>query len=665
MIEALRAADAAGDVAAARRIAAMIRAADSATPPPAPAAPASPAPAPAVTSTGRGVLRRIDDVVRGAADAATFGFADEIAAGLNSLPALITDEDYSTAYARNLAAERARDKTGGVERVAGQVGGGLATAFAMPATAAARLPAVIRYPGAGALYGGAYGLGSGEGGTQQRTQSAATGAAVGAGLGVVAPAAVSAVKGGARVFTRPGAESRAAKKLANAVRRDEMTPQQAAQKLDDLGPEATIADLGANTTGLGRVVANLPGKGKQIADEVYEARQFSSGSRVMDSSRRTLGSSGDDFYQTLEQTAAARRSAAKPLYDEAYNYPVMYSERLEQFLKSPIGQRALEGARKIFAAETAAARLKGEPVDAPQWFVRLMSGDGVDTATIRQVPTTRLWDYMLRGLDDVLEGYRDRTTGRLVLDTEGRAVAQVRAALDDHVMELNPALKTARNAWAGPTRSMNAMHDGRAFIRHDAEVSADKLRRMTASEREYFLMGVTRGIRDIVTNVQDGASVVRRLLKVPAVREKLRTVFPDEGAYNAFMSDLAREQTFNKTRNALLHGSRTTPLAEEMKDAGLTGLTGIAQDVAAAATGSGWGLFNLAGRAMSPVFNRVRAGVNESTRDALSGMLFTADPAARRQALDQLLLAERRLTANRGLLHGATMGVTAPVYDSP
>ena len=121
----------------------------------------------------RGILRRIDDAVRGVADTATFGFSDEIAAGLGSLTGI---GSAGGNYEENLAAERQRDSEGGWERVGGQVAGALTN----PGMAARTvLGAGVRGAGAGAIYG----FGSGEGGFENRRDNAIVGAAVGGAAG--------------------------------------------------------------------------------------------------------------------------------------------------------------------------------------------------------------------------------------------------------------------------------------------------------------------------------------------------------------------------------------------------------------------------------------------------------------------------------------------------
>jgi hypothetical protein len=105
--------------------------------------------------------RVADDFVRGAADMATFGTADEISAALSG-------GDYDA----NLAGERARDSAGGAARFTGQVAG----ALAIPGGAAKTVKGAV---GQGAALGAGYGFGSGEGGLENRLESAAYGGAAG------------------------------------------------------------------------------------------------------------------------------------------------------------------------------------------------------------------------------------------------------------------------------------------------------------------------------------------------------------------------------------------------------------------------------------------------------------------------------------------------------
>lgn len=121
----------------------------------------------------RGLFRRVDDVVRGAADIFTFGFADEISAGLGSLTGIGGN---AGDYEGNVEAQRQRDKEGGWERFAGQVAG----ALLLPGAAARSVPQAV---GQGAVAGGLYGFGSGDGDLTDRAWNAGIGAGLGGAVG--------------------------------------------------------------------------------------------------------------------------------------------------------------------------------------------------------------------------------------------------------------------------------------------------------------------------------------------------------------------------------------------------------------------------------------------------------------------------------------------------
>ena len=121
----------------------------------------------------RGLLRRVDDAVRGAADMMTFGFADEIAAGAGALTGI---GGSAGDYAGNIEAQRQRDSEGGAERFVGQIAG----AVTMPGKLATSIPKAVRQ---GAATGAAYGFGSGDGDVWDRVDSAEWGAVAGGAAG--------------------------------------------------------------------------------------------------------------------------------------------------------------------------------------------------------------------------------------------------------------------------------------------------------------------------------------------------------------------------------------------------------------------------------------------------------------------------------------------------
>lgn len=129
---------------------------------------------------------KLEAIIRGVADTTTFGFSDEISAGINSIIPVdkLTGADVnsiwdgsslSDAYSRNLEMQRDVDKYDEKNnfgyRLAGQIPGAVATgALTGGASIGARGAAVAAGEGA------AYGFGSGENGLDNRIDNSGTGA---------------------------------------------------------------------------------------------------------------------------------------------------------------------------------------------------------------------------------------------------------------------------------------------------------------------------------------------------------------------------------------------------------------------------------------------------------------------------------------------------------
>jgi hypothetical protein len=169
---------------------------------------------------------------------ASFGFADEIAAGVGSMV-----EDRS--YADILAGLRARDAGLREDFPKSSLGGEITGAVASPVSKAL-IPVAgpslgvnaLRGAASGAAAGGLYGFGTGEGGFENRLASGGLGALGGAVIGGAIPAIGQAARAGLNKL----AETRAAK-----------TAMAAAPSLDDLKAAASrIYEQADNVTGLPR-----------------------------------------------------------------------------------------------------------------------------------------------------------------------------------------------------------------------------------------------------------------------------------------------------------------------------------------------------------------------------------------------------------------------------
>lgn len=592
-----------------------------------------------------------DNLVRQVANGVTFGFADEIAAGLGAATGI---GGKFGDYEGNLAAQRGQDKAFEeqypVAATTAQVGGGIVGALgagklvgaagraiqgadAAPqivknaVTAAQNAPQLAKYAGGGAAAGGLSGAGFADGDLEDRAIGAATGGVIGGALGTALPVAVSGVGKLVGAATRPvtdrigqGPARVADRKVAQAFERDGKTVDEVSARLRTLGPEATIADAaGENTAGLLETVANQPGTGRQMAQRVLQQRQKGAGGRIQDSAARELGDGG--FYQTLDDLNLARKEAAAPLYEQAYAKNFVWSDTLEDLSKRPAFKKAMGKALNIASEEGIDPNALGLAFNE--------AGDVVFKST----PSMRTLDFVKRGLDDVVEEFRN-DLGILKLNDAGRAINGTRAAFVRELRDLNPAYSEALDAWSGPTQLMDAMAKGRNFSKPDAEITEKIVGALSPAEKEAFLLGVRRGIDDMVDSTGRTSDATRKLLGTPKMSKALQAAFPDTASYRRFAADLLREQKFNQTRNTVLSNSATARRLAGQEDAGIdpSPLSDIAQGIGNTSP------LQVAKGAANFVRGAVSSGkrLPEGEARELARMLLSTDRDAQTAALQRL-----------------------------
>lgn len=585
-------------------------------------------PADAATKPQMGWAEYADNLVRRFASGATFGLADEIAAGANSVIPLTSEA--KGGYSANLEAERAKDAGFGqqypVAATTAEIGGGLATglpgaAKVMTAKALTAIPKVVKAAAVGGAAGAATGFGTGEGGLGPRLQNAVIPGLAGAAGGAALPYVLA---GTSKVLLplmpgrlRGGPAKLSDLKIAQALERDKLTPAKAQAQLDMLGPDATLADVGGRGVGrLARGAAGASPTAEEMAASVFHGRQAGQGERVAGEAGRTI-SPNQDFYGTIDDLITSRRVAAAPLYEKAYQAGDIYSDQLASLAQRPSMKAALGRAYRIAAEEGRDPTQLG--------FVLDKEGN----VQIGKTPTMQTWDYVKRGLDDGIEQFRDKVTGKLNLDEGGRADNTTRATLLNELDRLNPTYAQARAAFGGPSQSLDALALGRGIFGKDSEITAKRIAALSDGDKAFFRAGVVRALKDKVDSAPDGADAVKKIWGQPVLREKLQAAFSSAKAFMAFKQAMDRETVFYRTRANVLQGSRTAPMTQDTADVGVHPALPIAGDLATGNTGS----------AVARSLGLARdwlARPNTKVAEQLGPKLFTADPEANRAMLARL-----------------------------
>lgn len=182
-----------------------------------------------------------------------------------------------------------------------------------------------------------------------------------------------------------------------------------------------------------------------------------------------------------------------------------------------------------------------------------------------QVPTAKTWDYVKRGLDELIEEKRDPVTKRLPRTDTMRLMDQTRRELRGELVDLNPPYAKALHAYTGPSRQIDAAHLGRRLVsgRMDPEDVATGVGMMSKNELDGLKLGMARGLADLFRG-ENPQRVIKRFANDAVVQDRLRAGFNDDVAYGRFMDDVIAEAEAQQSYNRVLSGSRTTPLREDI-----------------------------------------------------------------------------------------------------
>ncbi|KGM35705.1 hypothetical protein [Inquilinus limosus] len=624
-------------------------------------------------------LTGIQQFIGGPTDAlrqgATLGLADEVGAAggalgdaigrsitgksPNGLSSLVTGQQSD--YSRNLEQIRGRQQAWGEEHPIANIGlnvvGGLGSvAGGMAGQVPSLLRGTAQAAGMGAVAGGA----SAEGGPYERLIGALAGGTIGGALGAGVPLAISGISQlGSRAMNAvaPGLgnqEAKAANVMSNYLRRD---LEGTGRTIDDLANELadaraagiplSLMDVaGSNMTRLGRLAASAPGQASQ------QAEQFVAGSRAevpylaqnaMSRAVAPRGAAG----QSVQELAQQRAAEAAPLYEQAFQRgQAVTNDRIQGFLQDPIIRQGIGRGMEIQRLEALAQNRRFDPMD-----YGITGFNEAGDPIISGVPNMRLLDSAKRGLDAILEDYRDPVTRRLNLDERGRAIEMVRRAWVSTLDEAGPPeYSAARAAWAGPTESMNAVNAGRNFIRGEPDAMIERFARLSEGDQQLFRLGVGEELSRMVGEGRLG-QLQRLMNQSPDFAQKLQA-FLDPEQFGRLQRDMQAIGTIQRRNNVIGGGSPTARIMAEQADAaGSEGRLGATMGLLNAYRGGG--LTGAAGHLLTRGYGR-SVGLSEDVAADIGRGLFTTEEPLQR-ALIGRLARQGQSNANREQIRRAML----------
>ena len=414
------------------------------------------------------------------------------------------------------------------------------------------------------------------------------------------------------------------KMLANYMQKDNLTPQEAFDALNELRrigvPNPVIADLGKNLNDLAYNAYIVQSKAKGSTAKFLESRLIDQPNDIVQGLVDKAGLAKNvNGYEYLTALAENQASKASQAYPKAYSLAID-AQPFRTYVERPVFVKAYEEAQKR-------ASVYGET---------LPELDAIRNA--QSVPTDILHQIKM-GLDRVVEKETDAVTGKV--SGYGRDVLKVKNEFNDKIKSLNGDYAKANAEFADASRIKSSFEMGQKYQQIDPKEAAANIKKMNSDEKEAFRLGMMADINKRVGDFK-GGDFSRQVFKSDNQKLMVRYAFDDQKAYNEFSQYVKGLTEQSKTAKALLGGSKTGERLSTQEEASALG--SITQSLTSGdLTGTALGLLKT-GLARS-------RGISGETSEALQKKLFSVDPIEQRAVLEELNRRARKKPT--GLLSGA------------
>jgi hypothetical protein len=546
----------------------------------------------------------------GLTSAATFGFADELAA----LPiSYATGQTYDDTLNRIRVSQKQEAADNPKTYMGGQVAGAVGTGVALaPLSATGR--ALQAGQGLGrvslasgldsALVGAASGAGEGTS-AGDRLKRAGMGGAVGGLAGLLLPGAMTAAGTvakpfyeGAKGLLNIGNQSRADRLIAESFARSGKSVPAVIGDLTQAGAEGqgmyTLADA-LGDAGQRRLssVTRVPGPQRTKIVEALEGRQQGQGRRI--------STFLDEGFNTSQGTALKKTAADKAARSAEAN--LNYGQA-----------RQAAG-----AVDTSAAIQKLDDILTPGVTRTIGTGAGADDSVYGTLAKAR--SYLTDGnaqVSDFDRALRAKIEMDAILERGGPAAAKLRPArdaLDDALAQSSAPYANARDTFRQQSKAIEAIDKGKqAAMRGRTEDTTSLFGGLGPDERAGFRAGY---VDPLIADVQKAAATANKAR--PLINDATAVEFPAfaaPGRAPQLQRQIGREDTMFQTRHAAKGGSAT---AENLADNADTMDIGLLANIAS-------GRWGAAAGQVGGALSRASSGLNETTRDLVGGALLQTDP---------------------------------------
>lgn len=451
-------------------------------------------------------------------------------------------------------------------------------------------------------------------------------------------------------------QSQALQRIALRVAQDQKAGGPTAQDMLDLinaggGKPVTLADVGGgNVLGEAGRIARAPGPGKQYTAQFLTERDKGAGTRLMGDVDTHISAGGPTF-DTAQALGQSRSAAAKPLYTQAYDSnQTILSPDITAVLQTPAGKKAM--------AQSSELMLNDGLVPS--------SGQSSNGYTLEQL------DYAKRALDDQISAAQrggNGNEGRILVGLKNRLLTAIDNADSTAVRDATGkitqpgAYSQARNAWSGPSQSMDALEAGSKALNQDPAATKAEFNALSPGDQEFYKLGAANALKAKIAATSAGGNEANRIVGSIAARNALRPLFPDDASFNSFIKSATTESQMFGTKVATVGNSPTAGrVAEDDTKASSEGGVGssVAQLAAGYATGENIPTFTGAIGVAKNLFAN-RPPKSPEVNAAIARMLFDPDQAANQTTLAKLMAMGQRRPSMMTIPLAGLAGRAGPV----
>ena len=578
----------------------------------------------------------VAEAARSVGQGLTFGTLDEIEAALRT--GSISGPEYEKQ--RNLLREQ--QKQFGMDmpiaKTGLEVGGSLIAPLGIAKQVAKLAPAtqalitgqtvkgqIARGTAIGATTGAASGYGFAEKDEGSETAMGGVfGGVLGGSVPVVVKGAGTLIKNVLNSAGIGDQETVASKMLANYLSKDNLSPKEAQQALDELRrigvPNPVIADLGKSLNDLAYSAYVVQSKAKGATQEFLENRLIDQPNDIVKGLVEKAGLAKNvNGFEYLEALTANQSRLASQAYPEAYSKAIN-AVPFRKFIDRDVFTKAY-----------------GEAVKRADVYGQKLP----DLASIRNaqsVPTDVLHQIKM-GLDRIVDAETDNITKKI--SGYGGDVVKVKNEFNDLIKSLNPDYAKANAQFADAERIKNAFKMGEDYQKLNPAEAASNIKKLTSDEKEAFRLGVMANINERLGDYKSG-DFTKQIFKSENQKLLLRNAFPDQASYTEFSQYVKGLNQQATTKQRVLGGSRTDENKAVREESNLLG--SLAQ---ATVTGDPLSMLRAGGSAL---LARAK-GISSESSEALQKRLFTVDPVEQTAILREL--NKRAQRPKTGLLTGA------------